>query len=118
MSNPNQPIASEINAGHPIAETEAAQIAQTVESLEQIKATQESEKDSDLRTTDGYTLDKAGRLDNKAVQPPVYQQSEPKFGFTPTAEIWNGRAAMVGFAILLLIEFLSHQGFLHFWNLI
>jgi hypothetical protein len=39
------------------------------------------------------------------------------WGFTPQAEIWNGRLAMLGFVIAVLIEGLSNQGFLHFWNL-
>lgn len=29
--------------------------------------------------------------------------------FSPTAEVINGRAAMVGFACLLIFEFLKHQ---------
>lgn len=40
------------------------------------------------------------------------------WGFTPQAEIWNGRLAMLGFVSALLIELLSSQGVLHFWNLI
>ncbi|MDX2096616.1 MAG: chlorophyll a/b-binding protein [Leptolyngbyaceae cyanobacterium bins.59] len=41
-----------------------------------------------------------------------------KFGFTPQAEIWNGRLAMIGFAAALIIELTSGQGVLHFWGLI
>ena len=40
------------------------------------------------------------------------------FGFTPQAEIWNGRLAMIGFVSILLIESFAHQGILHFWNLL
>jgi hypothetical protein len=40
-----------------------------------------------------------------------------RFGFTPQAEIWNGRLAMLGFLAVVLIELLSDQGFLHFWGL-
>jgi hypothetical protein len=40
------------------------------------------------------------------------------WGFTPQAEIWNGRLAMIGFVSALLIELFSSQGVLHFWNLI
>ncbi|UBF29778.1 high light inducible protein (plasmid) [Kovacikia minuta CCNUW1] len=40
------------------------------------------------------------------------------WGFTPQAEIWNGRLAMIGFVAALLIEVVSGQGVLHFWNLI
>lgn len=41
-----------------------------------------------------------------------------KTGFTPQAEIWNGRLAMIGFALALLIELFTNQGVLHFWGLI
>lgn len=40
------------------------------------------------------------------------------WGFTPQAEIWNGRFAMIGFGSALLIEMFSGQGVLHFWNLL
>ncbi|MFB2967536.1 high light inducible protein [Aerosakkonema sp. BLCC-F183] len=39
------------------------------------------------------------------------------WGFTPQAESWNGRLAMIGFVSALLIEMFSRQGVLHFWNL-
>jgi Chlorophyll A-B binding protein len=39
------------------------------------------------------------------------------WGFTPQAELWNGRIAMIGFMAALLTELLSNQGVLHFWNL-
>ncbi|MEC4983161.1 MAG: high light inducible protein [Oscillatoria sp. PMC 1068.18] len=40
-----------------------------------------------------------------------------KFGFTPQAEIWNGRLAQIGFLAAVLIELFSGQGLLHFWGL-
>lgn len=40
------------------------------------------------------------------------------WGFTPQAESWNGRLAMIGFVSVLLIELSSGQGVLHFWNLL
>jgi hypothetical protein len=40
------------------------------------------------------------------------------FGFTPQAEIWNGRLAMVGFIAAILTEVLSNEGILHFWGLL
>ena len=38
-------------------------------------------------------------------------------GFTPQAEIWNGRFAMLGFVAALITEIASGDGILHFWNL-
>ncbi|MEB3292903.1 MAG: chlorophyll a/b-binding protein [Synechococcales bacterium] len=40
-----------------------------------------------------------------------------KFGFTPQAELWNGRFAMIGFVAALATEFASGQGVLHFLGL-
>lgn len=40
------------------------------------------------------------------------------WGFTPQAENWNGRLAMIGFVSAVFIELFSGQGFLHFWNLL
>lgn len=37
---------------------------------------------------------------------------EPKFGFNEYAERLNGRAAMIGFALMLAIEYASGQGLL------
>ena len=41
-----------------------------------------------------------------------------RWGFTPQAEIWNGRFAMLGFVSAALIEIFSGQGFLHFWGVL
>lgn len=40
-----------------------------------------------------------------------------KFGFSPQAEIWNGRLAQIGFLAAILIELFSGQGLLHFWGI-
>ena len=40
-----------------------------------------------------------------------YYQPEPRLGFTPYAELWNGRLAMVGFIVALLFELISHHAF-------
>lgn len=37
---------------------------------------------------------------------------EPKFGFNEYAERLNGRAAMIGFVVTLVIEYLTGQGIL------
>jgi Chlorophyll A-B binding protein len=39
-----------------------------------------------------------------------------QWGFTPQAELWNGRFAMLGFIAALLTEWLSNDGILHFYN--
>lgn len=44
-------------------------------------------------------------------------RNSAKFGFTPQAENWNGRLAMIGFSAALLIELFSGKGVLHFWGL-
>lgn len=41
-----------------------------------------------------------------------------KFGFTPQAEIWNGRLAMIGFVAALLTELVAGKGVLSFWGLV
>lgn len=38
--------------------------------------------------------------------------AEPKFGFNEYAERLNGRAAMIGFALTLVIEYVTGQGLL------
>ncbi|AFZ00194.1 chlorophyll a/b-binding protein [Calothrix sp. PCC 6303] len=40
------------------------------------------------------------------------------WGFTPQAELWNGRLAMTGFLSAVLIELFSGQGLLHFWDIL
>ncbi len=40
------------------------------------------------------------------------EKQEAKFGFTQFAETWNGRLAMLGFAIGLATEVLTGQGIL------
>ena len=40
------------------------------------------------------------------------------FGFTPQAELWNGRFAMIGFLAVVLIEVFGGEGFLNFLGLI
>lgn len=39
-------------------------------------------------------------------------EPEPGFGWTAYAERLNGRFAMVGFVLLLLLELFTHQGLL------
>lgn len=40
---------------------------------------------------------------------PTTPQAEPSFGWNAYAELVNGRFAMVGFVLLLLLEFVTGQ---------
>jgi len=40
------------------------------------------------------------------------------WGFTSSAENWNGRLAMLGFFFTLIIEFITGKGVLHFVGLL
>ena len=44
--------------------------------------------------------------------PPSDNQPEPTFGFSPYAELINGRFAMIGFVALVLLEFSPAKIFL------
>jgi hypothetical protein len=47
------------------------------------------------------------------LQPTVTPKLEqPKFGFNSYAERLNGRAAMIGFSITVIIEYVTGQGLL------
>ena len=43
--------------------------------------------------------------------------SKFEFGSNPSAELWNGRLAMIGFLVALIVELTTGQGFLHFLGL-
>lgn len=49
---------------------------------------------------------------SKSVNQHPLNQPEPAFGWTAYAEQINGRFAMLGFATLLLLEFVTKQGLL------
>lgn len=52
------------------------------------------------------------------VKPTVTPNLEdPKFGFNSYSERLNGRAAMIGFAAILAIEYLTGQGLLSWLGL-
>ncbi|MEB3178064.1 MAG: chlorophyll a/b-binding protein [Nostocaceae cyanobacterium] len=42
---------------------------------------------------------------------------EPKFGFNEYAERLNGRAAMIGFLMMVVIEYVTNQGVLSWLGL-
>ena len=43
------------------------------------------------------------------INPNRYYRPEPRLGFTPFAELWNGRLAMVGIIVALAFEMISHR---------
>jgi hypothetical protein len=52
-------------------------------------------------------------VENKTlgINPTQYYRPEPRLGFTPFAELWNGRLAMVGIIIALAFELISNHAF-------
>jgi Chlorophyll A-B binding protein len=54
----------------------------------------------------------------KTTAPVAENRNAWRWGFTPQAEIWNGRLAMIGFVAAALIELFANQGFLHFWGIL
>ncbi len=58
---------------------------------------------------------------SKAIVPPqptiTPKLESPKFGFNDYAERLNGRAAMIGFSLALLIEYFTGQGLLSWLSL-
>lgn len=62
----------------------------------------------------GAIVDDQGKMNNFAIEPKVYVQENPRTGFTPYAEVINGRLAMIGFISLLAIEAISGQSLISF----
>ncbi|MEB3164562.1 MAG: chlorophyll a/b-binding protein [Prochlorothrix sp.] len=63
-------------------------------------------------TVRGYTTEDGGRLNNFAVEPRMYVDDSEQMGFNERAEKLNGRAAMIGFIALLLVELTTGHGLL------
>lgn len=53
-------------------------------------------------------------VNEEVKQPYFYQGSRWKWGFTPSAEIWNGRLAMIGFLAATFVEIATGHGYLRF----
>lgn len=64
--------------------------------------------------SNGAIVDDQGKLNNFAVEPKMYVQANPRLGFTPYAEAFNGRLAMIGFVCLLALEVFSGHGLIGF----
>jgi hypothetical protein len=49
---------------------------------------------------------------------PSNKRNAWNWGFTPQAEIWNSRLAMIGFMFVLATELFSGYGVIHFWTVL
>ncbi len=55
----------------------------------------------------GYTSDEFGQVNNFALEPEVYVDSQHTAGWTKYAEKLNGRFAMIGFVALIATELIG-----------
>ncbi|MEH2066660.1 MAG: high light inducible protein [Nostoc sp.] len=56
-------------------------------------------------------VDDQGKLNNFAIEPRVYiDEQGDRTGFTPFAELLNGRLAMIGFVCVIALEVLTGHG--------
>ncbi|TAE60271.1 MAG: high light inducible protein [Nostocales cyanobacterium] len=63
--------------------------------------------------TNGSMVDDQGKMNNFAVEPKVYVDEQgDRTGFTPYAELLNGRLAMIGFISLIALEVFTGHGVL------
>ena len=61
--------------------------------------------------TNGGIIDEQGLMNNFAVEPKIYVDEQgDRTGFTPYAEMLNGRLAMIGFVSLMALEVLTGHG--------
>lgn len=49
---------------------------------------------------------------------PTRSRNALVFGFSPQAELWNGRMAMIGFFSVVILELVAKQGILHLWGIL
>lgn len=65
--------------------------------------------------TNNAIVDDQGLMNNFAIEPKVYVDEQgDRTGFTPYAEILNGRLAMIGFISLIALEVFTGKGIFGF----
>ncbi len=61
--------------------------------------------------TNSAIVDDQGLLNNFAIEPKIYVDEQgDRTGFTPYAELLNGRLAMIGFVSLMALEVATGHG--------
>lgn len=61
--------------------------------------------------TNSSIVDDQGLMNNFAIEPKIYVDEQgDRTGFTPYAELLNGRLAMIGFVSLIALEVFTGQG--------
>ena len=61
--------------------------------------------------TNTTVIDDQGLMNNFAIEPKVYiDEQGDRTGFTPYAELLNGRLAMIGFVSLIALEVFTGHG--------
>ncbi|MEH2275284.1 MAG: high light inducible protein [Nostoc sp.] len=61
--------------------------------------------------TNTAIIDDQGKLNNFAIEPRIYIDDQgDRTGFTPFAELLNGRLAMIGFVSLIALEVFTGHG--------
>lgn len=68
-------------------------------------------------TYKGAIVDDQGKMNNFALEPKVYVDDQgDRTGFTPYAELLNGRLAMIGFISLIALEVFTGHGIFGFFQ--
>jgi|GEM_PF-351515 len=96
-----------LSDGSELIPAEVAARGDRQESLLPGQAQEGASAEKSLRATHGQTVDQEGLTNNYAVTPDMYLQQHQRFGFTPAAELLNGRAAMLGFVALVITEWVT-----------
>ncbi|NJR64565.1 MAG: high light inducible protein [Leptolyngbyaceae cyanobacterium CRU_2_3] len=64
----------------------------------------------------GVVTEEQGRQNIYAIEPQVYVDVQSRAGFTPYAEMLNGRLAMIGFVSMLVLEAITGHGLVQLFS--